>query len=290
MANNVRGFTLGTDYYELEGDQCSLDKGKLTGTRIFRLVNYDNYPVFLAALGGGIESSGSTTNYNPPHQFLVGSQLWCQAATVDGIGVPTRSNGNPSFQGGAKITARYETLDYNPQTLHGGQSGTQPPGVYVTESRSMGGKTISLTKKGADHVVVWKFNGGANINDDNVPDFSKTVPQGEYNLTLHYLPNVSPSTINGLIGKINDAQFPTTSSMGGFISGTLLFLGDDTQREYTADGTTIAYQMTLKFAYDPNGWNYEYNPATRAYGLVEAIADGSKHPYEYASFNPLLRT
>ncbi len=289
MANNVRGFTLGTDYYELDGDVCSLDKGKLTGTRIFRLVNYDNYPVFLAALGGGIEASGSATTYNPPHQFLIGSQLWCQTARAEGIGVPTRSSGNPSFQGGAKITATYETLNYDPQTLHGNQNPT--PGVYVTESRSTGGKTIQLTKKGADHVAAWKFAGfGADINDDNVPDFSKTVPQGEYNLTLHYLPSVKPSTVNALIGKINNAQFPTISSMGGFISGTLLFLGDDTQREYTANGTTIAYTMTLKFAYDPNGWNYEFNPASNAFELVESKADSAKHPYEYADFSPLLRT
>lgn len=288
---SVRGFTLGTDYTELDGDQCTLDKGKLTGRRVFRLKNYENYPTFLACLGGGIEASGGTPNYNPPHQFRNDIQLWCQGATVEGIGVPTRgASGNPSFDGGAKITATYETLDYDPQTIHGRGSSNSTPGVYVTESRSTAGKTLQLTKKGSDHAPVWKFSGGANITDDLVPDFSKTVAQGEYRLTLHYLPTVNQSTINGLIGKVNNAQFPTVSSMGGFVSGTLLFMGDDTEREYTADGTTIAYTMTLKFLYDPNGWNYEYSPAAKAFALVELIADSSKHPYEYADFTPLLRT
>ncbi len=288
MANNVRGFTLGTDYYELEGDQCSLDKGKLTGTRIFRLVNYDNYPVFLAALGGGIEATGTTTNYNPPHQFLPSSQLWCQAATVDGIGVPTRSSGLPSFQGGAKITARYETLDYDPRTAQGRGGSNQPPGVFITESRSMGGRTIELTKKTDALVALWKFNGGANITDQNLPTLNKIEPFGEYHVTLHYQPTCKASTLNGLIGKVNNAQFPTVSSMGGFVSGTLLFLGDSTEREYTADGATIAYQTVLNFSYLPSGWNYYFNAASAAYELVELITDGSKHPYVYADFTPLL--
>ncbi len=288
MANNVRGFTLGTDYYELEGDQCSLDKGKLTGTRIFRLVNYDNYPVFFAALGGGIEASGSTTTYNPPHQFLPGSQLWCQGAVADGIGVPTRSNGNPSFQGGAKITARYETLDYNPQTIHGNQN--QPPGVFITESRSHGGRTLELKKTTDALAAIWKFSGGANITDQNLPTLNKIEPLGEYQITLHYTPTCDVTTLNGLIGKINNAQWPTKASMGGFVSGTLLFLGDSTEREYTADGSTIAFHTTLNFSYLPSGWNYFYNSASAAYALVELISDSSKHPYEYADFTPLLRT
>ncbi len=289
MANNVRGFVLGTDYYELEGDGCSLDKGRLTGTRVFRLVTYENYPLFLSCLGGGIEASGTTTNYTPPHQFLPDTQLWCQGARVEGIGGPTRVNGLASFSGGAKVTATYETLSYDPQTLHGNPN-NPTPGVYVTESRSLGGRTIELTKKTDALAALWKFNGGINITDQNLPTLNKIEPFGEYHVTLHYQPTCPSSTLNGLIGKINNAQWPVKSSMGGFVSGTLLFLGDSTEREYTADGKTVAFQTTLNFSYLPSGWNYYYNSAAAAYQLVELISDGSKHPYEYADFTPLLRT
>lgn len=283
----IRNFTVVTDYTELPNAKLWVDKGKVRGQRIFRLKNYDNIVNFLAALAGGFETTSGTITYFPPHQFRSDVLLWCQGVETEGIGVPGRSGGNETFDGGARVTATYETLDYDPRTRGSGSGTNQPPGVYITESRSTGGQMIELQKFDASNAAVWKFHSGANL-DNTTPALTKVEPQGEYTLTFHYLPSFKPDTINGLIGKVNNAQFPVKSSLGGFISGTLLFLGDQTEREFTADGSTIAFTMTLRFAYNPNGWNYAYDPVTKAFVLIELIADSSKHPYEYADFSPLL--
>jgi hypothetical protein len=285
----VRGFTLTSQYVELPGSTIGMDHGKLIGTRIFRVLDYANVPAFLQALGGGFESTGTITTYSVPHQYSTNFLVWCVRATCEGIGVPQRVNGETSFQGGSKVTAYYESLSYDPRQ----RSNNQTPAPYITESRSIGGQMVTLTGTINPFTgkAVWSFNdptaGWLQLLNDG-PSLAFVQAEGEYRLQLHYRPSFSASTVNGLIGKVNNATFPGTSEMGGGATGTLLFLGDDTERSITADGVTLSYETTLKFAYKPIGWNNIISPYDGSAAAVGLTESHSTPPYTSADFSPLI--
>ena len=190
MSVPIPGFTLVTDYTELPGAKCSLQQGKLQGERQFRVLDYSRYPAFIAALAGGIFTTGSTTTYQVPNLFRADMLLWCTSATMEGIGIPTRlDNGEETFLGGAKVTANYETLSYDPRKRTDG--GSQTPSIYATESKSTGGSTILLAKKDDTGSPAWYYTGtGAGgfpflYLDDNAPDLVKRIAEGGYTLTRH---------------------------------------------------------------------------------------------------------
>lgn len=282
----IPGFTLGTDYSELDGSgKLSLQGGKLRGTRLYRVFTYRNGNAFISALAGGIQF-GTPPTYNTPHQYQAGMELYCTGAELEGKGTLSGDADGPNYDGGAWITATYETLNYDPST--GGGGGNPAPAVYVTERRSSGGQTLTLTKTKTTGENAWKFlDFGSPISID-APEIVKIVPQGEYIITRHFVPTYNQSEIDALIGKINDASFPTSSSLGGYAAGTLLFLGDEANREYTADGAVTAWESVLRFSYNPNGWNYGYNPLSQNYEKIISVDDANVSPYEAASFNTLL--
>ncbi len=90
------------------------------------------------------------------------------------------------------------------------------------------------------------------------------------------------------VGKVNSETFPPSSAGGKFIGTTLRFDGDDFQRETFSDGTTNGWTVTLRFTYNPHGWNHLFNPSTGAYEKVFRTADTTKSIYEETDFIVLL--
>lgn len=272
-------------YTEQDGSgDIASDRGKLSGTRIFRLLNYRDAGNFIIDLTGGFLYVGGTAVYSAPERFFPGSSLWCVSASAKGIGVPTGDSGGPNYAGGAIVTAQFATVDYDPED----ESDPNNPAVavYLSESRSTSGQVVTLAKKDADGAAAWKWSSDDVELGDDAPEIVKVVPEGDYTLVRHFVPVLPASTIDGMIGKINNGTFPTSSSAGGFAAGTLLFMGDDSQRQHTSEGTK-AWEITLKFAYNPNGWNKIYRSGTGAYEEVEEIAGGEKM-YLTGNFMTLL--
>lgn len=278
-------------YTELDGSgRMSAEKGgKLKGERIFRVINYRDADDFLIALAGGLQNVGGTVVYNLPERFLPGSPLWCVGATAEGMGVPTGDSNGPNYDGGAKVVASYETLDYDPEQENNDQNPV--PVVYATEQRSTRGQTLTLAA-GQDENGDWPWEfvdgAGEQLSNDTFK-IIKIIPQGEYSIVRHFVPTFPASTINGMVGKINNATFPTSSSAGGFATGTLLFLGDESTREYTTQGRK-AWRITLMFSFNPNGWNKVYDPygATPGYREIRPTGGTTERIYESANFMTLL--
>jgi hypothetical protein len=196
-----------------------------------------------------------------------------------------QSNGDETFTGGAKITATFGTLSYDPKQKSGD---TQPtPAPYVTESRSTGGQTITLSKKNADGSAAWRWFGTTTKLTEDAPDILKVQALGHYTLTKHSVAVYPKDTINGLIGAVNSGAFPQSSSAGGYAAEQLLFLGDDSEREFLSDGSTKAWTIALKFAYNPNGWNKLYRPDTGTYTRIVNVTSND-YPFTVSDFSTLL--
>lgn len=277
-------------YTEQDGSgDIAADRGKLRGTRIFRVLNYRDAGGFIQDLTGGFITANGETVYNIPERFFPNSSLWCVSASAKGIGVPTGDSDGPNYAGGAIVTAQFETLDYDPEQQNDG--GNDPdenptPTVYATESRSTSAQVLTLERTDAVGEPAWKWSSDDVPLGEEAPEIIKLVPEGDYTIVRHSVPKHPKSTIDGLVGKVNSGTFPVSSSAGGYAAGTLLFMGDDANRQHTSEGVK-AWEITLKFAYNPNGWNKIYRPGTGQYEEVEEI-DGGEKIYTTASFTPLL--
>ncbi len=292
MPIDIPDFTRGTDYVEMPGTTLSIENGKLKGQRKFRVINYDNYPLFLAALAGGITVNGSDVVHRPPVKFRTDVDgIYCLSASHEGIGVPKKlADGSESWDGGALVSVTYGTLDYNPSNPGGtgGDPNNPTPGPYMTESGSTAAQVVTRTKAKDDGSAAWKWLSNAKITTESAPDIIaheilKTYVITRYNVTTY--PRVG---IQLCAGKVNNLPFPAASSAGIFPAETLRFDGDDFQRETFSDGKTNGWTITLRFSYNPNGWNRLFNPSTGAYEKVLRTADATQSIYETTAFEVLL--
>jgi hypothetical protein len=130
----------------------------------------------------------------------------------------------------------------------------------------------------------WGSATGALLNESSAPG---VLVRG-LNLTRTYYKLASvPSTLLTLPGSCNSSGY--TSSLLGltFAAETLLFGTPNLTRSFKMSGTE-GFNLTMKFSYNPNGWNKFYNEQAQAYQNIYLAGGGIYKPYPPASFGALL--
>ncbi|MEK6236455.1 MAG: hypothetical protein N2C14_17240, partial [Planctomycetales bacterium] len=187
-----------------------------------------------------------------------------------GVGKPQQNvQGDSSYEGGAKVTATYETLSYDPEDPDDSSLGT-----YLTESLSISGRSITFPRE----AFKWSSDGTAFDAQDVTP--GKLLPQADFRVTRHRTPSLPKTLLFSMIGKVNQSAFVEAAAE------TLLFLGADARREHTAEGVKT-WEIELQFNYEPQGHNSEFRAASGVFEEVVTQVGGNKR-YPAADFTLLL--
>lgn len=278
-------------YTEQNGSgTLTFSRQKLQGQRIFRLYDYRQAPEFILDLmGGSFNGTHGIKGFSAPDQFLPNYPLYAVSATSKGLGSPTGSSDGADYDGGALITVTYETLPYDPTKGGNPNAGNQngdnsPPGAFMTEKRSTGAQTIVLSKKDQAGSAAWKWSSDSKDLADDSPDLLKVFAEGTYSINMKNR-QLFPA-VNTYIGCVNTDGFPATATLfQAYDPGTLLFLGDESERTFWIDGSQTV-DVTLNFAYKSSKWNYFYRPG---YGFDKVLDKTTgKPPYTETSFALLL--
>lgn len=180
-------------------------------------------------------------------------------------------DGGPHYDGGAKLTATYETLPFDPEAA---DPGDDSPGRFLTESHSIGGRLVTLPKQ----AFKWSSDSAELTETDVSP--SRLVPHAEYRLTRHRVPNLPKTILFAALGKVN------ASSFGQAAAGTLLFLGAEARREHTSAGSQ-SWQIDLRFSYEPQGHNNQFRASSGTFEQLETKSGGDTL-YDTTDFAPLV--
>lgn len=244
----------------------------MRGVRIFRVHDYAEAEGFAQSLLGVAFQVGGVIERTVPARFAPGSSLFCTQARIEGLGQPGEDpQGQPTYSGGAKVTATYETLSYDPDK---DDQKPNSPGPYLTESLSISGRFVSLPKE----AFQWESDGEPLSEDDVAP--GQIVPQAEYRLTRHKVPELPKEALFAAIGKLNAAGFAQVDAE------TLLFLGAEARREHTSAGAE-SWEIELHFNYAPEGHNSELRTSTGAFDEVVTKVGGNKR-YPTVDFAALV--
>lgn len=248
---------------------------------VYNIANWSDTDAFCNALMGfgtlAGPITGGTITKGAPHAHPLSPNLYCQSATVvEGLGNPVlSSNGYPDFDGGALIQAEYRPspFDFGPNPNH--QIDPEKPIPWCTQEIDFG--TELYTIKDNNFVYL----GGSLSGDETGMPAKIQIPITTLTLTFHKLPYLPMIAVRQLRGRVNSTEFL------GAATGTVLFKGAKTSREYNEDGT-ICQKVVLTFAERDGAhpWNSLPSPS----GLTwQPVVDGFGNKfYDTADLNPLI--
>ena len=192
-----------------------------------------------------------------PHRYPLSTNLVCTSAVVAGRGrVEINSDGYPLYQDGARITATYRSsgsglafggsfsnvvLD-DPGYAH--QIDPTTPLVWCTQELDFGVESFAMPNTS----YVWESD-GASAQIPVVMDVNVTT----MSLTFHRRSALPMSSVRALRGRLNDDTFL------GAATETVLFVGAQTTREASTDGT-VTQRVRLVFKERDVSWNKFLRP------------------------------
>jgi hypothetical protein len=232
-AHMIEGFTKGVDqtspYYQV----------------VYKIDNWNDADKFCNALMGfGTLSgpiSGGTVTRGTPHQHPLSTNLYCRSAVViEGLGNPVlNSNGYPNYDGGALIRAEYRPppFDFGPLGVGNTNNQIDPstPIAWCTQELDFGLEMHTIKYND------FKYTSGPLSGLTTGVPFSFQIPITTLTLTFHQLPYMPTTAVRNLRGRVNSTTFL------GATTGTVLFKGARTSREWNTDGS-VCQKVVLTFA------------------------------------------
>lgn len=196
----------------------------------------------------------------PPSPELICLEItsvtnWGAYTGADGDGWPTWE--------WARVVARFGTPPYDKET-------------FGSVSLATSGEVMTFDD------TTWRFVDGS-ATPVNVPT-GIPMPHTEICYKRHRFPYLPQDQIDALIGTVNDAPFIIGNRE--YDQGQLLFLGADTESEYTSAG--VEYTLNYKFVRRPVHWNYYFHKASSSW--VPVTSDGTlggRTPFLLADFTIL---
>jgi len=107
------------------------------------------------------------------------------------------------------------------------------------------------------------------------------------NRTLFHVNTPLPITLLTLIGTVNNAPFVSGLLGLTFNTETLLYTPPTMSRTITTAGAT-AWNMTLKFMFQPETWNFFWRAKTQSYQSIFLAGGGQYKSYPPADFSDFL--
>jgi hypothetical protein len=255
----------GISAQELDGSaKVSVDKGKFTGTRIFKVAWGDQLSFIQALLGAQTvdKQTGNLVRRVPPrfptYEFLV-----CKRIDVVGFGSMSKdSDDDPTYEF-AKITAVYEQAEANDPSTE--QQDVQDE-TEETLSTTYGAEALSFDGKNA------RWTSTSTKVNSELQTF-KLLGTIDHTYTRRNVPAVPRSALRKA-GTVNAAEF------NGADAGYLLFLGATVEPVTSTTGVRV-YNVTYQFKERIDAtWNEFYNTETGEWdSLYIQNSDGNWEPY-----------
>lgn len=251
------------------------------------LVDWDDQQHFVQDMLGYSVRQGNSIVRSLPDRHPEYDWLYAVDAEVaNGIGAPAQDSGasdmirfvdkpGSSTSGKAIINVTYKHLDFDVKTDE--EAAAHADGelsryvsrtrTYATEALQIPGSTFKFV---SDNVVIQQ-------------PWTKRTYTMELSYAWHQVPAVNESKIADCLGCVNSNAFDS----GKYAVKTLLFVAPDIRRTRAASGD-IAYEITYKFLFRPNGWNSFYRASVFDYAAVIGT-DGITYPYDSVNFLELFQ-
>lgn len=283
MALFVIPCAVAVDFEELDGSPTELiyagEAGKSIITRTLRCKSLDRARLIREFLGW-TEYVGANVIIHRPHAYQVMTQ-WLYAFSADTIpqGRIQSSIGDSRF---ADYEFSHVVIKYGePPLLENAYGGL----VEYRETLTSASEFTTYPQEN----LYWGTGGG------KVPLDVLDAPT-RITIMLEWIIEISGvltlPTLPNYIGKINSAQ-ETSYSGFNFAAGTLLCSGAESVQNtsYGLVGYKTTYDMTLRFLYRPEGWNFFPRPSEGGTSVSwERITDGTdnKNFYDAIDFSGLI--
>jgi hypothetical protein len=132
----------------------------------------------------------------------------------------------------------------------------------------------------------WGSGSGRPLREDEAPPWWLRGINFVRN-ELFVLPPLSTDLVD-LVGNTNNATIMSTYMGFTFNEGTLLYMPPTINRKITSIGD-VKYDMTKKFSYRPQGWNWFWNSLDDAWEQIYLYGSGSPfEPYPEANFANII--
>lgn len=252
------------------------------------LVDWDDHLEFIEDMLGWSKNRSDSIHRSLPDRHPFYDWMYAsEAELAQGIGATAvdesaddliRFVDKPGSEDSGKciVNITYKALDYDIKTDEEVEASTQLEMIrYVTRKRTYATEALPIP----NNFLKWVSDGQV-INQT----WTKQTYTMELSHTWHQVPSIPETNIATCIGKVNDSTY-----FDGYSAETLLFVSPDIQRTRTAAGD-IAYEITYKFIYRPNGWNklFRASPAPPDYATVIGI-DGTTKLYTTVDMTKLFR-
>jgi hypothetical protein len=236
-----------------ESGRESIARDKISAVRVLRCAWTNRLVLSRALLGGSTVIAGVIT-YAAPLGYPEIPVALAERIDIAGIGVAGQAGADSQISyTDAELTVHYETPDFD--VLDNPNGNGQ---LLLEESMDYSAEFVTIPTAS----LVWTSD-GQKLPPDAVP--GKIMGMGEYTIVAHRHPNPPFTTIDSLVGKVNNGVF---SPLGrrSFADGHLLFLGSHDTRQFILDPlgnlTVTAYTVTYKWAFRTQRWNTAFRPDT----------------------------
>jgi hypothetical protein len=241
--------------------------------------NWSDTDAVVNALMGSTSTSGSSTIHVPGFRCPQSPNLTCVDAYVAGEAEYDIKDGGPPQFNLPKIQVKYgvrswdQFADDDPQGENSFPGNPGGPATYAVHSLDIGVESV-------------KIPGSAFVFSDGALPFDVPavihVGVATLNVELKRVPYLPTITILKLIGKVNQFLFM------GAPTGTLLFLGARTSKEFESDGTRVQ-NVSYTFKYRSKPWNYFIRPDNGQWDYISVRGEPTNRPYVWDDFLPLIQ-
>ena len=180
----------------------------------------------------------------------------------------------------AIVEATYTTGQF---TDGGGGGGGDTDVTLAEETLESAAQHVTLSEQ----TVYWDAAGTAEPLDSiEAPQFVLALLDYTYSRKRVRL---IPTVYTSLLGKVNTSAIVSSRLGLTFAAETLLYLSVNTHRVITQDGVQ-AWDATLRFTFNPAGWNLFRKHGTAApVAVYKAAGGGQFKPFETGDMSSLIR-
>lgn len=194
-------------------------------------------------LRGYTRRSSNSIVYFVPATYPGSTNIFVDAVEIEPFAGPVEGVNNKILDYDfAILTVCYKTITYNASTNDALRE------TLVTESLQASAEFLTLPNR----KLYWDTEQENQLETDEAPGL--LVKMFDWVYTLHQMPLISYDYLNA-VGYINNAALTSPTLGLTFPAGTLLYNAPEMNREI-ADHETGAWELTCRFSYRREGWNY----------------------------------
>lgn len=243
------------------------DQDGATAVRTFWIKPYGSSDLFARQVLGGSYKQGNKIVRRLPLRFAPGiPDLFALSVDIKGVGKPLGCNlrNGPNYSEGAFVRVSFGRA--NP---------------FLTEEVDASASVMKIKGEALQWYVNGPTSGDKEIRNEDLDHVGLIVPDLEWRVTRHLVPQFSYNDFIPKLGTVNKTQFEYAAKE------TLLFAGVKIRNEWGSD-LVSRHRMTLIFKWRRQGWNHAYRSESGQFERIVNKNDPQKSLYELAEHSTLV--